>query len=77
VRAWSAGLHPPGARRIAPARRLKAERDVFVYFDNDVKVRAPYDAMALAARLGTDSSAAHPQYDHGDDVAHATDRTQP
>ena len=30
-------------------RRL---RDVFVYFDNDVKVRAPYDAMNLAARLG-------------------------
>jgi uncharacterized protein YecE (DUF72 family) len=23
-----------------------------VYFDNDVKVRAPYDAMNLAARLG-------------------------
>lgn len=28
------------------------EREVFVYFDNDVKVRAPFDAMALAARLG-------------------------
>jgi uncharacterized protein YecE (DUF72 family) len=26
--------------------------DVFVYFDNDVKVRAPFDAMALASRLG-------------------------
>lgn len=26
-------------------------RDVFIYFDNDTKVRAPYDAMALAARL--------------------------
>jgi uncharacterized protein YecE (DUF72 family) len=26
-------------------------RDVYVYFDNDVKVRAPVDAMALAARL--------------------------
>ena len=26
-------------------------RDVFVYFDNDVKVRAPYDAMALAQRV--------------------------
>jgi len=26
--------------------------DVFVYFDNDVKVRAPFDAMALAGRLG-------------------------
>ncbi|HEY6461619.1 MAG TPA: DUF72 domain-containing protein [Polyangiaceae bacterium] len=27
-------------------------RDVYVYFDNDVRVRAPYDAMNLAARLG-------------------------
>ena len=26
-------------------------RDVFVYFDNDVKVRAPFDAMNLAHRL--------------------------
>jgi uncharacterized protein YecE (DUF72 family) len=26
-------------------------RDVYVYFDNDVKVRAPYDAQALAERL--------------------------
>ena len=29
-----------------------AGRDVVVYFDNDVKVRAPFDAMALAERLG-------------------------
>lgn len=27
-------------------------RDVYVYFDNDVKVRAPADAEALAGRLG-------------------------
>lgn len=37
------------------AQRVRAwlaeGRDVFVYFDNDVKVRAPYDAMALARRL--------------------------
>lgn len=26
--------------------------DIFVYFDNDAKVRAPHDAMALAARVG-------------------------
>ncbi len=26
-------------------------RDVFVYFDNDAKVRAPYDAQALQARV--------------------------
>jgi len=25
--------------------------DVYVYFDNDMKVRAPYDAMALSGRL--------------------------
>jgi uncharacterized protein YecE (DUF72 family) len=28
------------------------DRDCYVYFDNDVKVRAPFDAMALAQRLG-------------------------
>ena len=27
-------------------------RDVYVYFDNDVKVRAPFDALNLAARFG-------------------------
>jgi uncharacterized protein YecE (DUF72 family) len=27
-------------------------RDVFVYFDNDAKVRAPFDALALMGRLG-------------------------
>ena len=26
--------------------------DVFVYFDNDMKVRAPFDAMALMSRVG-------------------------
>lgn len=31
---------------------LAGDRDCYLYFDNDVKVRAPYDAMALAQRLG-------------------------
>jgi uncharacterized protein YecE (DUF72 family) len=30
---------------------LDAGRDAFLYFDNDIKVRAPFDAMALIARL--------------------------
>ena len=38
------------AERIAGWRATG--RDVFVYFDNDVKVRAPFDAMNLAARFG-------------------------
>ena len=29
----------------------EAGSDVYVYFDNDMKVRAPYDAMALSERL--------------------------
>jgi uncharacterized protein YecE (DUF72 family) len=40
-----------------------AGRDVFVYFDNDVKVRAPFDAMGLARRLGLkvdEAAAKHP-----------------
>ncbi len=32
---------------VADGRR----RDVFVYFDNDAKVRAPFDAMALQAKI--------------------------
>ncbi|MFC5382326.1 DUF72 domain-containing protein [Aquipuribacter nitratireducens] len=32
-------------------RWLTDGRDAFVYFDNDVKVRAPFDALALAGRL--------------------------
>jgi uncharacterized protein YecE (DUF72 family) len=51
--AWRAGSEPSDAHRVAaPARPRKSGRDVFVYFDNDVKVRAPFDAMALARRLG-------------------------
>jgi uncharacterized protein YecE (DUF72 family) len=35
----------------AKVRVWGQDRDVFVYFDNDVKVRAPFDAMALMHRL--------------------------
>jgi uncharacterized protein YecE (DUF72 family) len=38
------------ARRIRAWQR--AGRDVYVYFDNDVKVRAPYDALNLMQKLG-------------------------
>jgi len=36
----------------ARIERWRDGREVFVYFDNDVKVRAPADAMGLAERLG-------------------------
>jgi len=52
VRTWEKGGTPRDAQLVS--RQLKARktpRDVFVYFDNDVKVRAPVDAMSLAHRL--------------------------
>ena len=53
MRAWSAGDQVDDARLASdqPAPR-RAHRDVYCYFDNDVKVHAPYDAARLAARLG-------------------------
>jgi uncharacterized protein YecE (DUF72 family) len=54
VRTWQSGGTPTDGRTLAapaPARN----RDVFVYFDNDVKVRAPFDAMSLAQKLGVGS----------------------
>jgi uncharacterized protein YecE (DUF72 family) len=52
IRAWSVGGDAPGAHRIGPAAQKRARRDVYVYFDNDAKVKAPFDAMRLAEKLG-------------------------
>jgi uncharacterized protein YecE (DUF72 family) len=54
LRAWASGGSSPDARTLGPPSRPEPSgRDVYVYFDNDVKVRAPFDAMGLAARLNT------------------------
>lgn len=53
VRAWARGAEPAGAKRVdKKSGHVKKGRDVYVYFDNDVKVRAPVDAQELARRLG-------------------------
>ncbi|MES2149275.1 MAG: DUF72 domain-containing protein [Pseudomonadota bacterium] len=53
IAAWSKGGEPGDARQLSPrAPPRRASRDVFCYFDNDVKVRAPFDAQRLMARLG-------------------------
>jgi uncharacterized protein YecE (DUF72 family) len=51
IRTWAAGGTPADGRVLAPPAPPQP-RDVVVYFDNDVKVRAPVDAMALAGALG-------------------------
>ncbi len=50
IRCWRSGRTPTGGRTLAPPAPVR-EREVFAYFDNDVKVRAPFDAIALAAKL--------------------------
>ncbi|MGE5503604.1 MAG: DUF72 domain-containing protein [Actinomycetota bacterium] len=47
VLAWAGGAEPADAERAAGPAPEMAPRDVFVYFDNDAKVRAPADAQAL------------------------------
>ena len=52
VQQWAAGGQPADAvlidrRHAAPQQA----REVYVYFDNDAKVHAPFDAMALRRRL--------------------------
>ena len=60
IRRWAAGREPRDAQRCgsepAPER---SGRDVFVFFDNDRKVRAPHDAIRLADMLGLDWKEGH------------------
>lgn len=52
VAAWAGGGEPADAERVGGPGPKRKARDVFVYFDNDAKVRAPADADGLARRLG-------------------------
>jgi len=53
IRSWTGGSEPADAKRMSstPAARRRS-RDVYCYFDNDVKVRAPIDAHNLMRKLG-------------------------
>jgi uncharacterized protein YecE (DUF72 family) len=48
---WSRGKQPPDAKLISSPPGAPRQRDGFVYFDNDAKVHAPFDARGLAERL--------------------------
>ena len=52
VNAWLRGKEPDDAERVIKEKGSKRpSRDVFVYFDNDAKVRAPFDAKGLTTRM--------------------------
>jgi uncharacterized protein YecE (DUF72 family) len=51
AREWMHGDEPADLPRVAPVQRGSGERDVFVYFINGAKERAPAAAMALIERI--------------------------
>jgi uncharacterized protein YecE (DUF72 family) len=68
IRSYCRGETPSGVKEklLAPEMRprpLKG-RDVYVYFDNDAKVHAPFDAIALARKL-TGEPAKAPEVNFG------------
>jgi uncharacterized protein YecE (DUF72 family) len=53
IEAWTQGREPADAKLISEERdQTRASRDLYCYFDNDIKVRAPYDARRLLEKLG-------------------------
>lgn len=51
IRCWRRGRRSNDTRTISLRRDPVGLRDVFVYFDNDAKVHAPFDAIALRKKL--------------------------
>jgi uncharacterized protein YecE (DUF72 family) len=51
IAAWATGSPPNGMRVSAFSTTEARPHDVYVYFDNDMKVRAPADALSLERRL--------------------------
>jgi len=52
IELWRTSKQPRHAKTVTHAKARAKNLDVFVYFDNDAKVHAPFDAQRLAARLG-------------------------
>ena len=56
IERWAHGKQPADAHLVAPQHKPRARkrRDVFCFFDNDIKVRAPFDARQLLQRFELD-----------------------
>lgn len=51
IHAWLEGRDADGPRADAMRSAKCKVQDIYVYFDNDAKVRAPFDALALIKKL--------------------------
>ena len=63
VIAWSTGGEAEGQHASDKPAPKREKRDVYVYFDNDAKVRAPFDAQRLMERVGEQGLAIKDQPD--------------
>ena len=48
---WSRGKQPRDAKLVSVSTAKSGRRDVYIYFDNDAKVHAPFNARTLAAKV--------------------------
>ena len=72
IKSWIKGKNSRGARTLASKQsQLHEGLDVFVYFDNDIKVHAPFDVIPLSARLGMKSPATWTEGDRLKNVCHS------
>jgi len=52
IQKWKVGKQPRDAKLLTTeSYKPGISRDVYVYFDNDIKVHAPFDAISLANKL--------------------------
>ena len=56
IKLWRQGRQPGDARLVGMHKSDSQLRNVFVYFDNDAKVHAPFDAIRLSERVAGASS---------------------
>ena len=52
IRHWRRGTQPRDAKLVSERKAKPGKRDVYVYFDNDAKVHAPFNAKDLASKFG-------------------------
>ena len=50
LKLWRKGQQPKDAKLVT-AKGKSQSHDLFVYFDNDAKVHAPFDAQTLARKM--------------------------
>jgi uncharacterized protein YecE (DUF72 family) len=52
IRYWRRGIQPRDAKLVSNLKAKPGRRDIYVYFDNDAKVHAPFNAKDLANKFG-------------------------